>query len=250
MATIAEKLVKINDAKQGIKTAIEAKGVTVGDAPLAEYADKISEISGGGGEQSRYGTTLDSFWGSVDENGTLSAPSEPVNVVLTGVKKLANRALYYKWYDTDSIISFTAPDLTTIDNYGMYYAITSCSKFTDASFPALTTINSSGMYNAFYFCLGLTNVSFPVLDTIGDSGLYYAFQASSSNKGVLSRIDFPALISVRNNSFGSSSGNYAFRYRCFPEGIHFRADMQETIEAMTGYSAKWGTVDTSIYFDL
>lgn len=49
MGTTAEKLQAILDSKADIKDAIEAKGVTVGDAPLDEYASKIGEIQQGGG---------------------------------------------------------------------------------------------------------------------------------------------------------------------------------------------------------
>lgn len=49
MGTTAEKLQSILDSKADIKDAIEAKGVTVGDATLAEYASKIGEIQQGGG---------------------------------------------------------------------------------------------------------------------------------------------------------------------------------------------------------
>lgn len=47
-STIAEKLSALADCKADIKAAIEAKGVTVGDAPLADYAAKILAIPTGG----------------------------------------------------------------------------------------------------------------------------------------------------------------------------------------------------------
>jgi len=46
--TIADKLTYLNGTKAAIKTAIEAKGVTVGDAAFRDYADKVALISGGG----------------------------------------------------------------------------------------------------------------------------------------------------------------------------------------------------------
>ena len=49
MGTTADKLNKLSQTKTAIKAAIEAKGVTVGDATFAEYPSKISAISGGGG---------------------------------------------------------------------------------------------------------------------------------------------------------------------------------------------------------
>lgn len=48
MATVAENLQTIIDIKADIKTAIENKGVTVGDASFSEYAGKIDSIEGSG----------------------------------------------------------------------------------------------------------------------------------------------------------------------------------------------------------
>lgn len=47
--SIATEIQRLQQAKTDIKTAIEAKGVTVGDGTIDTYAEKISEISGGGG---------------------------------------------------------------------------------------------------------------------------------------------------------------------------------------------------------
>jgi surface protein len=46
--TIADSLTLLNSTKTAIAAAIEDKGVTVGDVPFADYAEKISEIEGGG----------------------------------------------------------------------------------------------------------------------------------------------------------------------------------------------------------
>lgn len=50
MATIADNLSRIQSAKADIKTAIEAKGVTVpSSATIDTYSTYVSQISGGGG---------------------------------------------------------------------------------------------------------------------------------------------------------------------------------------------------------
>ena len=49
MATIAQQLTQLAQIKADIKAAIEAKGVTVGDASFDDYATLIASISGGGG---------------------------------------------------------------------------------------------------------------------------------------------------------------------------------------------------------
>lgn len=50
MSTIAENLQGLYDIKEGIKIAIESKGVAVGDARFSEYSTKIQEITVGGGD--------------------------------------------------------------------------------------------------------------------------------------------------------------------------------------------------------
>jgi len=45
--TIASQLTTLNNTKSAIKSAIEAKGVTVGTVPFSSYPSKISEISSG-----------------------------------------------------------------------------------------------------------------------------------------------------------------------------------------------------------
>lgn len=46
--SIASELTLLNNTKQGIKTAINNKGVTVTNEPFAEYPDKIMQIQSGG----------------------------------------------------------------------------------------------------------------------------------------------------------------------------------------------------------
>jgi hypothetical protein len=48
MGTTVDKLQAIIDSKAAIKEAIEAKGISVGDAPLTQYASKIEAIEQGG----------------------------------------------------------------------------------------------------------------------------------------------------------------------------------------------------------
>jgi hypothetical protein len=50
--SIAQEIQRLQMAKAAIKTAIEAKGVTVGDSTIDTYAAKISEISVGSGSGS------------------------------------------------------------------------------------------------------------------------------------------------------------------------------------------------------
>lgn len=46
--SVSTEIQRLQQAKNDIKTAIENKGVTVGDGTLDTYAEKIVEIAGGG----------------------------------------------------------------------------------------------------------------------------------------------------------------------------------------------------------
>lgn len=361
--TIAEQLIKINDAKTGIKNAIEAKGVTVGDAPLAEYAGKIAAIEGGGGgETSRYGLSIDNFL-PVVENGTIKGRYMPKEIVFSGIKEVAgdgfqymcynmvphpegtncvfpdlvtlktNRALEYffsmgeslstspglsvsfpsletisAWYglsyfayrgrvtrvsfpalkrlemsyvfnsgfrvcgaletiefpllenthtagfssafSSSGLETFEFPSLQTVEDQGLSGAFDSCLKLQTAKLPSLKTVESSGMKGAFSGCVELKEVDISSLSSVGAQGMASCFQVPSSKPGVLERIDFPALVDVDSTAFGTAASSYIFRHRTTLEEIHFRADMQATIEAMSGYADKWGATNATIYFDL
>ena len=46
--SIANEIQRLQSAKADIKSAIEGKGVTVGDGTIDTYAEKIGQIEGGG----------------------------------------------------------------------------------------------------------------------------------------------------------------------------------------------------------
>ena len=49
--------------------------------------------------------------------------------------------------------------------------------------------------------------------------------------------------------FGGAAYNYTFSFSSLTE-IHFPAAIKSKIEALTGYSDKWGATNATIYFDL
>jgi hypothetical protein len=68
---ISDKLVYLNETKTAIKNAIEAKGVTVGEATFREYATKVSEIESGGGESDIFMDLLQGNIDQLDDEGCL-----------------------------------------------------------------------------------------------------------------------------------------------------------------------------------
>jgi hypothetical protein len=68
----------------------------------------------------------------------------------------------------------------------------------------------------------------------------------------LTKISFPSLVSFASDSFclGATTTYMPFNQCLNLTEIHFRADVQSMVEAMTGYSKKWGATNATIYFDL
>lgn len=168
----------------------------------------------------KFGATVDTFLGDVDADGVLRSTTWSGPLVFSGVKIVNAGGLSNAFYSRTGI---TSVDMSS-----------------------LQTVGSRGMDNAFYGCSGITSVDLSSLQTVGNNGLNYAF--SGCNK--LKKMSFPSLTSVQTNSFASSTSNGAFRNCTALTEIHFRADMQATIEAMSQYANKWGATNATIYFSL
>lgn len=217
--SVADQINRIKTNIANTYTAAQAKGATM---PQTQNSDNLaacvqSITTGGGGGGTQFGLTAEQVLGTLDSEGNLTMPTLP-SITFSGVKSISANAFYYKFsmreFETGAIVSF--PDLITVEFYGMENCFFLCETLTGVDFPALTTVGEGGLYDCFYRCSSLTTIS------------------------------FPSLTSVQTDSFG---------YNCFSgclalTEIHFRADMQATIEAMTGYADKWGARSSTIYFDL
>lgn len=219
----------------------------------------------------RFGLTLD-YFGTVSEDGTLSVPTERFVVDLTGVKIIGYDGLAYKFYRAETIVGVVAPDLVKINEFGLNNAFYQSRIKGEVSLPKLTTIGLSGMLNAFNSNIYITKLLLPNLSEIGQQGAASlasgctsivevdlsslmkigtsAMQSAFSKNQELATISFPALYSVETNSFGSANSNYIFSGCSKLLEIHFNKAAQPKIEAMTGYAAKWGATNATIYFDL
>lgn len=166
-----------------------------------------------------------------------------VSVDFSNLKVVSARGLYGAFSDS-AVETANFSNLETISEYGCYEMLRS-TQLKTIDLHNLVSVSSNGLYNAFHSSK-LESIDFSALTTLGSSALYGAFNSSN-----LKSISFPALTSVQSNSFGTStSSSQAFRNCTELTEIHFRADMQATIEAMTGYSDKWGATNATIYFDL
>ena len=165
---IYDQINRIKNAKAAIKTAIEGKGVTVGNGTIDTYADKIDQIQQGGDA-----TTIM----LVERTGTsVQIPA--------GTTKIGNYAFYvYPTLTTvtipDSVTSigeyaFGTSGLTSVTIPESVHAISQscfsyCNKLATVSLPdTLTTIAQ----NAFTGCSVLTALTIPAnVTTIGAGAL-------------------------------------------------------------------------------
>ena len=248
MATIAEQLTSLANTKTAIKDAIVAKGVTVADTdPFSAYPAKIGEIQGGGGAPAtKFGASVDTWIGDVDENGVLRKTTWTGALNFAGVKEIGFEGLHYAFYNSQNITSVDLGSLQSVGEYGMYYAFNKCDGITSVDLSSLTSVEYNGLRYAFYYCSNITSVDLSSLTSVGDNGLQHAFGYCSK----LIIISFPLLTDVLSNSFGTSTATSIFNKCTALTEIHFRADMQATIEAMSQYANKWGATNATIYFDL
>ena len=244
----------------------------IGDSQGTPAIIKIEEVP-----KTKFGINVDAFLGDVDENGVYQIPTEPFTLDLSSIKSLPYYyGLYYKFCRTSVSGTLTIGLEGDLSSRGaMYSCFCNCTGLTSINLSSLTTVSgSSSMYSCFQNCDGLTSIDFSSLTTVsGSNALQYCFDGCTGLTSVnlsslttvsgsgalqscfdhctkLSTISFPVLTSVVNNSFGSASYNYIFNGCKALTEIHFRADMQATIEAMTGYANKWGATNATIYFDL
>ena len=176
--SISTEITRIQQAKADIKTAIEAKGVTVpSSATIDTYDDYVSQISGGGGGGDT--TTLAKL---IDRSITsIEIPS--------GVTSIGNGAFYY----CSSLTSVAIPSgVTSIGNFAFYF----CSSLTSIAIPSgVTTIGNS----TFYFCKSLSSIVIPSGVTSIDASAFY----SCTN---LTSIDIPSgITNIGRQSFYSCS---------------------------------------------
>lgn len=179
--SVQSEITRLMSAKADLKSAIEAKGVSVPSATkLDGYASLLSNIPTGG--------IIPSGNLSISANGTYNVEAFATASVMVeggssndGWVSLANRTISGAIIDSEG-------SFTSIPSCAFYQ----CSRLTFASFPSVTSIYAS----AFYQCSNIQNISFPIATYIES----YAF-CSCYN---LTSVSFPSV---------SSIGIYAF-YSC------------------------------------
>ena len=224
MSQLTDNLNLIASIKSDIKSAIEAKGVSMTGVSFGSFADKIGEIT----------TSFVTVPLSVSANGTynpgqgvdgfsqvvVDVPQEVEGYteqeVTEGVyiENLNNSADYVRSfafaYDSN-LRTVNLPNCQTIGDSAFTrcsnlsyvsipicvslngYIFVSCSRITSMDLPVCVFIGAS----AFYYCSSLTQVSVPNVNELG----YYAFGYCSR----LSEISLPVVSSIGNYCFQNCS---------------------------------------------
>ena len=261
------------------KNAGVKEGITVRFPSLKSVERASFQSSFEGITSSNFSVSFDALENSSDSTeGSFSMAFYNSHVQNVDFPLLKGRATFQRTFEKSTIKYFSAPLLNSVRLERCFYESTlieanfnglvgcssfsytfyNCTKLIKADFPSL--IEASSVYYTFYGCKALTEVNFPELKSIE---ITYAFQnctslttfsipkatvfkaSSSAFYGCksLPSISFPNVTQFRIDS-STFSGCTALTE------IHFRADMQATVEALSGYASKWGATNATIYFDL
>ena len=195
MGTTAQKLNKILETKEAIRTAINNKGGTLTTTDtFASYPSAIDNLPSGGGNTLK--TLLDA---------TKSAKYLFQNYKGTSVNDLIS------YSDTENVTDMSAmffncsnlttiPQLDTSNAKNTYYMFSNCNNL--ISVPQLNTNKVSDMSNMFYNCSNLTTI--PQLDTSNGSNMGQMFYGCSK----LTTID------ITHMNFTSAYFSNEFAYNC------------------------------------
>lgn len=143
-----------------------------------------------------------------------------------------------------TLTSFDLSNLETVGEGGLYSAFSETA-ITSANLSKVETCGERALSGTFSDCAGLASVNLSALKSAGTR----CFRSAFKNCALLTSISFPALETVGTECFGYSKSTLAFSGSGITE-IHFPAAIQVTVEALYGYSSKFGATDATIYFDL
>ena len=149
--SIAQEIQRLQNAKANIKTAIENKGVTVGNGTIDTYAEKIGQISGGG---------IDYLYYAEDMTDTFNGTSFDIDTI----------ALIFKNTPKTFARTFYGSNIKTV-------------KITTENNIRSTSFNQIARSNANLEVLDLTDFNSPI------NNIQYAFLGCSNLKSIYGDLD-------------------------------------------------------------
>ena len=196
MGTTAQKLNKILETKEAIRTAINSKGGTLTTSDkFSDYATAIDNIQSGGSE-STLKTLLDATKSTYYLFSKYSGTSVDGLISYSDTSSVIDMSSMF--YNCKNLIGIPQLDTSNVTNMG--YMFYSCSKLTTV--PQLDTNSVTNTSDMFSHCSNLTTVQ---LDTRSVTSMGYMFEYCSK----LTTID----ITHMNITSTSDSSNFA--YNCY-----------------------------------
>ncbi len=199
--SISSEITRLQNAKAGIKSAIEAKGVTVGDGTIDTYPAKINEIQTGGG-------SLDDYFNNSIHNAT--SDTVECGNWLHYIKKLpSNIQLSEYTHNCTNMFcgypfaSLILTNFNTLNVTNMNSMFKKCFSLTNLDLSSFNTSNVTDMKSMFYQCASLTSLNLSNFNTSNVTNMNYMFY--NSNK--LTSLD---LSSFNTSNVTSMNGMFSY----------------------------------------
>lgn len=232
--SIQSEITRLQTAKANLKTSLENKGATVSSSTkLDGYPTIVDNLP----NATKYNVGMDSYLGSVDQNGAMQEITNlPLELVFTGVKSISNwRTIIVpkgfntlgqqggEQYSLQTVKSASFPDLEIVGGDALKEAFKT-TYIESVSFPKLKYIKPiapTSPYNLNNSCFaqtfsdqhifvssdgsykgGLKTVEFPELEQIGGDVaipiMDYVFNGCFYNNPELTSVSFPKLKKITN----------------------------------------------------
>ena len=218
---VVDKLNQIKSCKEDIKQAIIDKGVDMTDVAFTEYATKISEIQGGGGDYLDMRNEITTYYSTVESVGSY-AFAKCINLQSVNLPKCV-------FVGSDA---FT--DCTSLQSVNLPV----CMSLGGAAFSYCTSLQSIDLPNviylggtAFTYCTSLQSVNLPVCSYINQQTFMYCsslsvldlrgtYSCGLQNSGVFNRTYFASgngSIYVHNTVLSQfqTATNWTYFSNCF-----------------------------------
>lgn len=207
MGTTAQKLNKILETKEAIRTAINNKGGTLTTTDtFASYPSAIDSLPSGGGGSLK--TLLDATKSTLNLFYNYSGTSVDGLISYSDTSNVTNMSGMFRFCKE----LITIPRLDTSESTNMYYMFNQCNKLT--TIPQLDTRNVDNMRAMFGNCFKLTTIDITYMNiTSSSNSTEFASNCYSLTKLIIRNM--PTIPVITSNTFyncfhftGTTDGTY------------------------------------------
>lgn len=234
MGTTAQKLNKILETKEAIRTAINNKGGTLTTTDtFASYPSAIDSLPSGGGDTLK--TLLDATQSCYHLFYAYSGTSVDGLISYNDTSNVTNMNGMFQFCRQ----LITIPQLNTSNATNMYYMFNKCLSLT--TIPQLDTSKVTNMNNIFSYCEKLIKIDISHMNITSDSNSQeFASNCSSLTKLIIRNMStIPTLSSSAFYNCYHFTGDYNYKYnpQSLKDGrIYVPDDKVEELKTATNWS--------------